>query len=97
MAFKRGNPAWTKGNSGNTAGRPRNAAAEELREAIKKVEKRKRKKLFTHFVERAYENDKVLIALMKKVIPDKKEYELIGDLIININEKFNDGRKRSKS
>lgn len=43
---------------------------EELRRAIELVQKRKGKKLLIHFVERAYENDKVMVALGKKILPD---------------------------
>jgi hypothetical protein len=43
---------------------------EELRQAINTVEKRKRKKLLEHFISRAYKSDKVLIALLKKFVPD---------------------------
>ena len=42
----------------------------ELMEAIKTTEKKKKKKFFQHFVERAYENDKVLCVLIDKFIPD---------------------------
>ena len=49
---------------------------QELREAIKKSEKKRDKTLFEHFIERAFESDKVLIALMKKIIPDQKNSEI---------------------
>lgn len=74
---KRGNPNWIKGQTGNPNGRPKTGVAEleQLRAAIKRVSKKEGKDLFTHFVERAYENDGVLAALMKKIIADMKHIE----------------------
>lgn len=43
----------------------------ELDQAIKKVEKNQGTTLLEHFIKRAYENDRVLVALLKKMIPDK--------------------------
>jgi len=67
-------PKYVKGQSGNPAGKPKgaNQPMTELLKAIKLVEKSKRKKLMVHFVEQAYKDNKVLVALMKKVLPDKK-------------------------
>lgn len=73
---------FTKGNSFGR-GRPKKPEIEELRKAIKVVEKQKDKKLLQHFIERAYKNDAVLIALIKKLIPDKTQADL--DLSGNIN------------
>ena len=64
MPFQKGNPY------GNRNGRPKKPEIEELRKAIKCVEKKKRKKLLVHFVERAFSDDKVLVALGKKIVPD---------------------------
>ena len=55
---------------GNTKGRPRKPEIEELRKAIDLVQKQKKKKLLVHFVERAFEDDEVLKALAKKIVPD---------------------------
>lgn len=72
-----GNPNWVKGVSGNPKGRPPggHAELEGLRKAVKRVEKKTSKKLYDHFIERAYENDAVLIALCKKFIPDLKQID----------------------
>lgn len=67
--------AFKKGQSGNPAGRPQGAVNKELKElkdAVGKVGKGRRKTIFKHFVERAYQSDHVLIALMKKIVADVK-------------------------
>ncbi len=72
---KRGNPNWRKGQSGNPNGRPRVPEIEALREAIETVERRKKKKLFIHLVEQAFKDKTVLIALVRKIIPDRQVEE----------------------
>lgn len=47
-------------------------ARRQLEEAIAKVSKKRKKRFFTHLVERAYQDDVVLIALAKKLLPDLK-------------------------
>lgn len=51
-------------------GRPKKPEIEELRKAIEQVQKQRKKKLLVHFVERAFEDDEVLKALAKKIVPD---------------------------
>lgn len=43
---------------------------DELKTAIRTVEKRRKRRLLEHFIERAFKNDTVLIALLKKFVPD---------------------------
>ena len=63
---------WKKGQSGNPYGRPNNPEVEELRQAIRSARKLNgNRSILAHFVQRAYINDVVLIALMKKLLPDK--------------------------
>lgn len=71
---------FVKGKSGNPAGRVKgeNPRVKALLDAIKVVEKRKRKKLLTHAVEQAYKDKTVLVALLKKLIPDLKAVEIAG-------------------
>ena len=77
---------WEKGKSGNPNGRPKTGLSEleNLRAAIKTVSAQKRKDLFTHFIEQAYESDNVLIAVMRKIIADMKHIE--ADLTVETYE-----------
>jgi len=68
--FKKGNP-----------GRPpgiKNFTISDLIEAIRKVEEEKKTPLYEKFVNKAYVNPTVLIALIKKLIPDKTHTEIEG-------------------
>jgi len=67
--------AWKKGQSGNPNGRPKRSEIDELRKAIAKVQKDEDHSVLEHFVRRAYKNDKVLIALVKKFVPDKTKID----------------------
>jgi hypothetical protein len=76
--------SWKPGQCGNPLGRPRGKTVTvQLEKAIKRVEKNHDIKLIDYFVERAYKNDVVLIALMKKLLLDKRfaEKELQVDPI----------------
>ena len=77
---------WKKGESGNPNGRPRKAEIDNLRRAIEEGEKKHGKSLFKHAVDRAFTNDTVLIALLKKLVPDMTHIEDERELqkIINI-------------
>ena len=67
--------------NGNANGRPVAPEIEELRTALRMVRKHhKNKPLLVHAIERAYINDKVLIAILKKIIPDKVSAHLEGEI-----------------
>jgi len=51
------------------------SSVDELREALRVVEQKKGKPIFEHFIEAAYEDNSVLTALMKKLIPDLKQLD----------------------
>lgn len=57
-------------------GRPKKPEIEQLRLAIKSVQKDKDFTLLEHFVEQAYKDNTVLVALMKKLVPDCKQVDL---------------------
>ena len=68
--------AWSKGESGNPQGCPRNVLnLYELAAAVRTVEKKQRKTLVQHFVERAFINDALLLGLFKKFIPDLASFD----------------------
>ena len=67
---------FKKGVSGNPNGRQRSEWRDELEDAIRVVQGKKRKKLMIHIVEQAYKDNRVLVALLKKLLPDLKTGEL---------------------
>lgn len=84
----RGRP-FEKGNKANLKGRPKGVKnyTTLLAKALKKYEKETNKDLFKRFIERAFVNDKVLIAIMKKFVPDMEKSEISTDsemVIINL-------------
>jgi len=64
-----------KGKTNNPNGRPRagEAFVEQLKSALIIVEGVKKKTLMQHAIERAFLEDTVLIALLRKLIPDLTE------------------------
>lgn len=71
---------WQKGECGNPNGRPRKPEIEQLREALYFAEEKNNKSFLQHFVERAYKNDQVGIALAKKLLPDKIDEQKTYDV-----------------
>ncbi len=79
MTFRKGDPNI------NRNGRPKSPEIEELRNAIKEATKtHEGRSLLQHFVEKAYDDNSVLVACIKKLIPDKHqmEAEVIADVHI---------------
>jgi hypothetical protein len=67
---------FKEGVSGNPNGRPKGTITQAVNQAIEEVETTKSKSLLKHLVERAYVSDKVMIALMNKLIPNVKPKDL---------------------
>ncbi len=67
---------FQKGVSGNPAGGRPGKWRNELEEAIEIVQTRKRKKFMIHAIEQAYIDTKVLVAVLKKLLPDLKIEEI---------------------
>lgn len=67
--------------SPNPTGRPLDGTTQldHLLTAVRKVESKVNKNLLEHFVERAFITDKVLIAVIKKLIPDLQSIAVTPD------------------
>lgn len=73
------------GQSGNPHGRPPIPEIQLFREALAAVEKDQNKSLLRHAVERAFKEDAVLIALLRKMLPDKIDTGIdLKDLVVKI-------------
>jgi len=72
-----GNPNWVKGKSGNPTGRPTGStgrfSVKALHEALAKVEAEKGESFLENVIRRAYTEDSVAIALLRKLLPDLKQ------------------------
>lgn len=70
-AGKRHSGRWQPGQSGNPKGPPLKPEAIILREALVAAKNKKGKHLIEHAVELAYDNHDIMIAILKKILPDK--------------------------
>lgn len=81
---------WVKGQSGNPKGRKRTGEShlEKLEKAVAEHERKTGQNLWAHFVERAFKDDRVMIALGRKLIADKSTQEIEGVLSGGIKIKW---------
>lgn len=63
---------WNKGESGNPHGRHKSKWSLLLDKAIQAEQKKHRRNLIRHIVAEAYEDNTVLVALLRKILPDLK-------------------------
>jgi len=74
-------------------GRPKLEIRQELETAIKEVGRSKRKSLMRHAIQEAYEDNTLLAAILRKLLPDLKSIDakIIQDtpfrLIIDLSDK----------
>lgn len=82
------NGRFIKGYTGNKRGRTPGVSYNDFIVALKSVESKRKLKILEHFINRAFDDDKVLIAVMKKLLADKHyvDTEFSGKipLILNI-------------
>ena len=78
-----GNPGWKKGQSGNPKGRPK--AGEQFGDLLstymmKKARKEGDKHWLEHVVEMAWNDSRLMTAVLKKLIPDKVTADIQGKI-----------------
>lgn len=67
-------------------GRPkgsRNKFTQTFEELLRKVEKQQGKAFIQHCIERAFVDDKMAAAILKKIIPDLRNVEITGTLEVD--------------
>lgn len=74
--------AFVKGQSGNPKGRPKKGESHmcHLEKALQKISEEKKKPFWEHVLEQAYSDNKVLIALMHKLVPNLEKSDLTHNL-----------------
>ena len=80
-----GNPNWKKGVSGNPKGKPKGAKTKfglaDLKRALDKAAKNHNgQTLIESVCERAYTDNQIAVAILKKMLPDLKQIEAIVDM-----------------
>lgn len=83
--MRTGNPNWVKGKAQNPAGRPKGTknkfSLAHLQRAMEKAKKtHSGQSLIESMCERAYTNDHVAIAILRKMLPDLRQVDAIVDV-----------------
>lgn len=82
--------AWKRGESGNPKGRNKGTknlvTQQEFIQALRNVEKKRKINVLERFFERALKSDAVLVAVMKKLVPDLKALDMRLDLLVSQNK-----------
>ena len=90
------NGKFAKGNKVASGG-VRFNFIEELNTALRTVEKKKHKTLCGHAIEKAFESNVVLIALLKKFAPDLAQVKVGQDGDVSVTFSIKDFREDQKS
>lgn len=64
-----------KGQCNNRNGRPADPLVAEFRKVVEKTKTPEGRTLMQHFIDKALVDNTVLIALAKKILPDKKQID----------------------
>jgi len=83
---------FVKGSCPNPKGNNQFTSIVPLLEAIQRSNKNYKQDFWDYVVERLRHNDTVLIAILKKLIPDKSEHDLKGELNVNLTPQEKDER-----
>lgn len=94
------NGQFKKGCVANPKGRPVKPEIELLRNALEAAQTKQGMHLIEFAVEKAYTDNQVLIAILKKILPDKIEGDMKGgtnvyNIISRIQQDFISGNSRS--
>ena len=85
---------FVKGQSGNPHGRPRKAEIDKLRVALNKQGVKQKQDFWDAVAEKAYDNPSIMIAVIKKFVPDLVYTKTDMDVIVNITEVIQQARSR---
>ena len=74
MAFRKGDPNI------NRAGRPKNSEIDQLRIALVAEGKKRGKDFWEEVAKKAFTHDKIMLAVMKKLVPDLTSGSFEGEI-----------------
>jgi len=86
---------FKKGHSGNPKGRPKGTDyGKQIQEALKKSGKIKGKSFIEYYVDLAYSNSRVAVALANKILPELSKLDLNDNVKRMIAEAIVNGAKK---